>query len=106
MAVACKIPEFPTKESLMDRPDLLQAREKTHGDFEQNAVLCQNLRTFLRQNEGWSKLNPIQKQCLEEILLKIARIASGMPYVQEHWDDIRGYCDLAIENIRAWGKKP
>lgn len=77
----------------MSTEDILQEREKTHGDFEAFA----KLRVELAKTVGLSKsckLNDVQSIAMSMILTKIARIVCGDPNHADHWDDIAGYAML------------
>lgn len=76
--------------------DTIKQRGSTHGDFRENAVISQDLRTRMRAANNWNKLRPAQQQALDEIALKIARILSegADPAFTEHWHDIQGYAKL------------
>lgn len=86
-----------TKAPVYETP-LLNERQKTHGDFNSNARATQRFRDFMRAEPGWDKLSDRQKQSLDEIVLKIARILAGNPDAREHWDDISGYANLNVES--------
>jgi len=79
--------------------ELLRERAKTHGDFKQNAEISQSLKLFFRKMKGYKKLNMVQQEALDMIFLKLSRIMSGQPNVQDHWDDIGGYAELASRQI-------
>ena len=49
--------------------------------------------------EGWSRLNPSQKQALEVIADKIARMLNGDPNYDDNWQDIIGYSQLVLNEI-------
>jgi len=44
-------------------------------------------------------LNDVQKEALEMILHKVARIVSGNPNHADHWHDIGGYSKLVEDRI-------
>lgn len=75
---------------------LLEDREKVHGDWKFNAAVQHRLKEeiayALRCRDG--KLLPYQVQALEMICVKMARIIAGDPYHPDHWDDIAGYAML------------
>lgn len=70
-------------------------RGKTHGDFWQNADIAQTLKFEMRRQKGWVELTTVQKECLELISTKIARILAGDSNFADHWNDIEGYARLA-----------
>ena len=81
----------------------LTERGKTHGDFKENSLISQDLKLVARSGDKWQTLKFFQKESLEMILHKIARIVSGNPNESDHWRDIAGYATL-VENILTTGK--
>lgn len=81
--------------------ELLNVRETTHGDYRDTARIAQRLKDTLlieqvkRTKRGQSRLTDTQKECLDLIMTKVARIIAGQASNQEHWDDIAGYANLA-----------
>ena len=73
---------------------LLQEREKTHGDFRNQARVSQSLKGLARIELGYSRLNETQRETLDHIFTKIGRILAGNPECKDHWDDIAGYATL------------
>ena len=73
----------------------LAEREKTHGCFEEHATISQNLKDSLRVG-CWDQLSDAQREALEMIVHKIARILNGNPNYKDSWHDIAGY-SLLIE---------
>lgn len=78
--------------------EILTERAKTHGDFTDNARVMQHLKDCVHQEEGWNRLNPVQREAVHMILHKVGRIVSN-PNVHDHWDDIAGYAKLASDRI-------
>jgi hypothetical protein len=78
-----------------DKPDIITERHTTHGDFNQNAQISQDLKSVICTGENWQNLNYRQKEALDMIALKISRILSGHADHADHWDDIIGYARLA-----------
>lgn len=79
--------------------EILSERSKTHGDFTDNARVMQNLKDVVQREDGWCRLNPVQREAVHMILHKVGRILSN-PNVNDHWDDIAGYAKLASDRIR------
>lgn len=75
---------------------ILQERSKTHGEFEDNAVIAMTFRDYMRKSPNWNNLLSNQQLALDEIALKIARILSkgSANCNEEHWADIAGYAQL------------
>lgn len=78
------------------RDPLLQERQKTHGSFEQNAKISQQLKRIFTSNM-MANSNPVHLEALDMIALKLSRILSGQANFKDHWDDIAGYAKLGSE---------
>lgn len=74
---------------------ILEARRATHGDFAVQGAIAQDFKDMMRRWPGWAFLNRHQRESLDMIQHKIARILSGNPNVEDHWDDIAGYATIA-----------
>lgn len=74
--------------------ELLEERARTHGDFKLTAAYAQELRNVLQCAAAWESLECYQREALEQIMLKIARILSGKSDFADHWNDIAGYAKL------------
>lgn len=79
---------------------LLEERGKTHGNFSTQAFISQTLKEHVRSFKGfsgWHGLTCEQKEALDMILHKIARIIAGNHSFKDHWDDIAGYARLVAD---------
>ena len=74
--------------------NLLNTREKTHGNYRDNANLSQAIKDVLRSGKNWERLTDTQKESLEMISSKLSRLLSGDKDFRDHWDDIEGYAKL------------
>lgn len=74
--------------------DILDEREKTHGSYANTAATAQALKDVMKQGVNWRTLDDTQREALDLIATKIARILSGNPYEVDHWRDIGGYAVL------------
>lgn len=81
----------------METVALLQERGKSHGNFTDNARICQKLKWVLREERAYEKLNPVQSEAVDMILHKISRAIAGKADFQDHWDDIAGYAKLVSD---------
>lgn len=79
--------------------ELLKEREKTNGDFAHMAKVSQGLRDSMMQTKNWESLNAVQRESLQMIAHKIARILAGDPALQNHWNDIAGYATLVSQRL-------
>ena len=80
---------------MADRDPILVEREKTHGDFRMVAKVAQEIKDAFHW--GPSDLDVRQREALDMIASKIARISCGNNMTLDHWDDIAGYAKLGGE---------
>lgn len=86
-----------TKLLKPERIQVLQEREKTHGNFLMVAKVAQDIKNALR----WApKEQPVVVvEASELISTKLARAIIGNCLEPEHWLDIQGYAGLVLEYI-------
>jgi hypothetical protein len=84
--------------------DLIAERAKTHGSWVENARLAQQMKEEWRKAEGWKRLSMGQREGLERIAEKIARILAGDSNHLDHWMDIAGYAKLVVRELENGGK--
>ena len=89
----------------MKLTDDLKARDKSHGCFALTAYYSQSIKDILRDSKNWRKLNYTQKESLDSIAFKIARVLSGDPDLIEHWYDINGYSELSRQDAETRSEK-
>lgn len=79
----------------------LKRRNKIYGDFDACAYISQHLKGLLHDTNRWWMLNSVQKEALEQICTKIARIINAEDkYYLDSWQDIAGYVMLVVEDIK------
>lgn len=78
--------------------ELIEERQKTHGDYKKTAAIAQDIKAML---SAGSRMQADQKESLDNIATKLARIVSGSPHVLEHWEDIAGYATLVADRLRG-----
>lgn len=83
----------------MDINNTLAEREKTHGDFAEQARISQELSCVMKDFGQWHKLAVDQREAMEMICHKMARILNGNPNFHDHWHDIAGYATLAAKRL-------
>ena len=72
----------------------LAERGARYGKFEDHAFICQGIKKAMWMHPGWERLADDQKQALETIADKIARMLNGDPNYIDNWHDIIGYAKL------------
>ncbi len=85
----------PVIGSLSD--SMLQERSATHGDFEHGAVISQRLKHALSAGTNWEAMDVVQREALEAVAGKLARIVTGDSSFLDHYRDIIGYTQLAMD---------
>lgn len=97
--------EFDVLGTLVGSIDqTLAERASKYGDFTDLAVTAQNLKDEARRGVGWGKLSGNQREAVDMILHKIARVISGGdPDYKDNWHDIAGYAKMAED--RCGGNK-
>ena len=81
--------------------EILKERGDRYGAFSDHAELCQELKSVMRCGKSWGSCTPSQKQALETIADKIARILNGDPNYDDNWIDIIGYSQLVINELKG-----
>ena len=82
------------------RHPLLAEREHTHGNFSATALIAQRFKDVSKSTPNWNaNLTDVQRESLEGIFTKIARILSGDPNHKDHWSDIAGGAHLVTETL-------
>jgi len=79
----------------------LAERGARYGKFSDQATKAQNIKACLRKEagEGWNDLAPDQREALENIAHKIARIFNGDANYADSWHDIAGYAQLVADRL-------
>jgi hypothetical protein len=88
----------------MSRPstpiqDVLKERDSHYGEFKFLAAGIQMLKLTMRNGKTWYRLEYDQKEALEMIAVKIARILNGDPNYIDSWLDIAGYAQLVVNRL-------
>lgn len=79
---------------MTDVNQVLEERHKTHGSYADHAAMAQMLKEAARQGVMYDKLSAMEKESIDMILHKVARVLSGNPHFKDHWVDISGYATL------------
>lgn len=76
----------------MKTEKILAERQATHGDFERCARLSQRIKSIIASADRG--LTHQQREALEMIAVKMARILNGGQDHSDSWQDIAGYAHL------------
>ena len=72
----------------------LNERGCRYGEFCDNSRVAQELKRVMKSGKNADDLRDIQREALEVIASKIARIVNGDPDYIDNWHDIIGYAKL------------
>lgn len=78
---------------------LLNERGRTHGAYNDTARIAQELKRILRKSPDYATLPDVQRESLDMICTKIARVLCGDYACEDHWKDIAGYATLVIQLV-------
>ena len=84
----------------MDVNKMLDGRRERYGEFEDHAHIAQCLKDEMRMTDGWNRLAADQREALEMVQHKVARILNGDPNYDDNWVDIAGYAMLVANRLR------
>ncbi|UZA19178.1 DUF6378 domain-containing protein [Moraxella bovis] len=79
--------------------EVLNQRATTHGMFSSNARISQLLKNIIASGDNYAELSMEHREALDMILHKVARIVNGNCHEKDHWIDIIGYTQLALDSI-------
>ena len=79
--------------------EMLAERGARYGTFEGHARISQDLKAVMHERSGWDRLKPDQREALEMIQHKVARILNGDPNYADNWIDIAGYATLVAKRL-------
>ena len=88
-----------------DIQDILSVRTNRYGEFENHAVISQGLKSVLFSCNERLKLEADQREALEMIAHKLARIVNGDPDYADSWIDIAGYAQLVAKRLEKMQTK-
>jgi len=79
--------------------NILTERGDRYGNFLGQAVLSQYLTGVMHNHDKWKDLRADQKEAIEMICHKLARIVNGDPNYADSWIDIAGYATLISDRL-------
>jgi len=79
--------------------DVLKDREKVHGKYSTHSVVSQRLKYLIRSQDIFDGLPYSQRESLEMICHKIARILNSTDDNFDSWFDIAGYSMLIVNEL-------
>lgn len=96
----------PKKDTMKtELKDVLQQRGDRYGSYPTHALISQDLKAAMQKYSGYERLSVDQKESLEMIAHKIARILNGDPNYDDSWVDIAGYATLIAKRLQSEADK-
>lgn len=78
-----------------DLAGTLEQRGERYGDYCEMSDTAQAFKTVLLSGAAWGRLPAYERESLDAIATKIARIVTGGSGQKDSWHDIQGYAKLA-----------
>jgi hypothetical protein len=88
---------YPQEKAVSDTTninEMLDGRANRYGTFEGHARISQALKRAMQDSPNWQCLTDVQKEGLEMVQHKIARMLNGDPLYLDNIIDIVGYSTL------------
>lgn len=79
--------------------DILIARKGSHGEYMEHADISQGILEECMRGRNWTSLPRPMRESLHMFAHKMARVVTGNPYHEDHWDDISGYAVLISQRM-------
>ncbi len=79
--------------------DTVRARTTKYGDFRDQGATAQRLKITAREGASWEELALYQREAIDMILHKVARIVNGDPNYADSWHDIQGYAKITEDRL-------
>lgn len=92
------------EEKIMETKSIdetLKERGERYGKFYDHAYISQKLKAVMQEVPKWHKLYPDQKEALEMLAHKVARILNGDPNYVDSWHDCIGYLKLVEDRLNG-----
>ena len=86
--------------------EMLAGREARYGTFSGHAAIAQRLKGTMVTQPKWLHLDADQREALEMIQHKVARILNGDPNYADSWVDIAGYATLVANRLEKVENAP
>lgn len=77
----------------------VKIRDAIYGGFENVARITQMFKSIMKTSPSYIRMNDVQKEAMEMVLHKCARLLSGDPAHRDSWHDIQGYAKLAEDRL-------
>ena len=79
--------------------ETLEDRGNNYGEYKDQAALSQQIKRVFRDAASYPDLLTYQRESLDMIANKLARILNGNPAYADSWHDIAGYATLVVTEL-------
>lgn len=86
---------------MTDITQTLTERGSRYGKFKDHARIAQDLKAIVRLHAHGRPLADDQREALDMIMHKVARILNGDPTYVDSWVDIAGYAQLVADRLEG-----
>jgi hypothetical protein len=83
--------------------DTLDQRGQHYGRFADVAEISQSIKDIYFSGGSYSKMDSDQREALDMIANKLARLLNGNPHHYDSWHDIAGYAELVAQRLKGSG---
>ena len=80
--------------------DTLDQRGQHYGRFADVAEISQSIKDLYYIGASYSKMDSDQREALDMIANKLARLLNGNPHHYDSWHDIAGYAELVAQRLK------
>ena len=85
--------------------ELLEERSHHYGLFTGIGKHAQRIKNAIHAGDNWPSLRDDEREALDMLAHKLARILSGDPEIVDHWLDAAGYLKLISDRMEREGKQ-
>lgn len=82
---------------MTDIETILAQRQSVYGDYDQVACTSQAIKCVLHNGKSYSRLSLAERESLDMIANKLARIVNGN-FCLDSWQDVGGYSELVVRS--------
>jgi hypothetical protein len=85
---------------MVDINEIISQRRQLYGDFMRQAAIASDMKGIMRSYTDWEDTFAAdQREALDMIVVKLARILNGDPNHADSWIDIAGYAQLIANRL-------
>jgi hypothetical protein len=86
---------------MTDINEILKERGERYGTFNGHADISQRFKRIMVASPSWQYMTDSQREAMEMIGHKLARILNGDPAYVDSWSDAAGYAQLVVKQLEG-----